>query len=128
MRQFHVHKNGDESSVLLGKFNEDHHRKWLAANPDKRHKLSPKESDRRLDLWQLYDEGVKCELTGRPRHTIVKMSCMTKSTVAHQSQLYLLEPATCEYVLSVESPLICDLLWSVDTDGVVLAPDSSAVV
>jgi len=32
--------------------------------------------------------------------------------------LYLLEPNTCEYYLSVESPWICDFIQSFNTDGV----------
>lgn len=122
MRQFHKHKNGDESSVLLGKFNAATHRAWLAANPDKRPTVASVESlhdsnGGKTVLWHMYDGGETCELTGRPRHTVVKMKCT--ETSAHQSQLYLLEPATCEYVLSVESPLICELFRSVDEDGLV---------
>jgi len=32
--------------------------------------------------------------------------------------LYLLEPNTCEYFLSVESPWICDFIQSFNSDGV----------
>lgn len=125
MRQFHKHKNGDESSVLLGKFNAASHRAWLTANPDKRPATPSVESLHSVPgasagptvLWHMYDDGETCELTGRPRHTVVKMKCIENTT--HQSQLYLLEPATCEYVLSVESPLICELFRSVDKDGLV---------
>lgn len=31
--------------------------------------------------------------------------------------LFLLEPKTCEYVLGVESPLICDILEYADENG-----------
>lgn len=33
--------------------------------------------------------------------------------------LYLLEPKYCEYVLGVESPLICDILDQSDENGLV---------
>ena len=31
--------------------------------------------------------------------------------------LYLLEPRTCEYVLGIESPLVCDIIHLADADG-----------
>ena len=31
--------------------------------------------------------------------------------------LYLLEPRTCEYVLGIESPLVCDIIHLADNDG-----------
>ena len=31
--------------------------------------------------------------------------------------LYLLEPRTCEYVLGIESPLVCDIIHLADDDG-----------
>lgn len=36
--------------------------------------------------------------------------------------LYLLEPKTCEYILGVESPIICDILHLVDQDGLINMP------
>jgi endoplasmic reticulum lectin 1 len=33
--------------------------------------------------------------------------------------LYLLEPRTCEYILGVESPLICNILLQADENGLV---------
>lgn len=126
MRQFHRHKNGDESSVILGKFNRDNHRAWLAQHPDRRPPKSVTEATaataaagRRVTLSHFYDEGTVCELTGQPRQTEVKLKCLEQASSPHQVQLYLLEPATCQYVLNVESPLICDLLKNVNEDGLV---------
>lgn len=33
--------------------------------------------------------------------------------------MYLLEPKTCQYILVVESPLICDILKIADNDGLI---------
>lgn len=123
MRQFHKHKNGDESSVILGKFNRDNHRAWIASHPDRRPNKAATESaatgNRRITLSHFYDDGTVCELNGRPRQTEVKLKCLEQASSPHQVQLYLLEPSTCQYVLSVESPLICDLLTNIDDDGMI---------
>merc|ERR1711934_1207799 len=45
----------------------------------------------------------------------VKMKCKQADSPSTVS-LYLLEPKICEYVLGVESPLVCDILPHVDPD------------
>lgn len=142
VRQFHVDKNGDESSIVLGKYNPKTYREWLVANPQKGRAMTEtttgSSSQSRSLLWTFYGEGTQCELTGRPRHTEVKLRCthptlsVTASTVKTTSQLYLLEPETCEYVLSVESPLVCELLRHIEAEeaveGVSEADDELKVV
>ena len=46
----------------------------------------------------------------------VKLKCK-KSDSPSAVSIYLLEPKTCEYVLGVESPLVCDILASADEYG-----------
>ena len=50
--------------------------------------------------------------TGKPRHVEVKLKCK-KSESPSAVSIYLLEPKTCEYVLGVESPLVCDILGTI---------------
>lgn len=38
---------------------------------------------------------------------------------SHAIALYLLEPNTCEYVLAIESPLLCALIETADDNGLV---------
>lgn len=38
--------------------------------------------------------------------------------------LYLLEPKVCEYILGVESQMVCRLLQQVDSDGLLISEDS----
>lgn len=46
------------------------------------------------------------------------MKCVENHTASQSSvSLFLLEPKTCEYVLGVESPLICDILEYADENG-----------
>lgn len=46
------------------------------------------------------------------------MKCVENHMASPSSvSLFLLEPKTCEYVLGVESPLICDILEYADENG-----------
>lgn len=48
----------------------------------------------------------------------MKLKCVEDHTASPSSvSLFLLEPKTCEYVLGVESPLICDILEYADENG-----------
>ena len=66
-----------------------------------------------LQVSIFYSGGDMCDLTGKPRQIEVKMKCKQADSPSTVS-LYLLEPKTCEYVLGVESPLVCDLLNHAD--------------
>lgn len=46
---------------------------------------------------------------------------MESATSATAVSLYLMEPHTCQYVLGVESPLICDILQKADEYGLMPA-------
>merc|ERR1712210_68546 len=62
-----------------------------------------------------YSGGDICDVTGKPRKIEVKMKCKQADSPSTVS-LYLLEPKICEYVLGVESPLVCDILPHVDSN------------
>lgn len=48
----------------------------------------------------------------------MKLKCVESHTASPSSvSLFLVEPKTCEYVLGVESPLICDILEYADENG-----------
>ena len=57
-----------------------------------------------------------CNLPENPRQVEVKLKCKRSDSPSTVS-LYLLEPKTCEYVLGVESPLVCDIIHLADDDG-----------
>lgn len=63
-----------------------------------------------------------CDKTGQPRQTEVKLKCLEKAANPSSVSLYLLEPKYCEYILGVESPLICDILDKADDNGLVQVP------
>lgn len=109
--QFHVEESGEKTVISLGIFDEKKHLKWIEEHPTKK----PKPMDKRKFVSHLYSDGGICDLTGRPRQVEVKLKCKEADSPSVVS-LYLLEPKTCQYVLGVESPLVCDILHHADPD------------
>ena len=107
--QFHEEGGGRKTVINLGNFNLEDHLAWLQQHPSKR----PKDGDMRKQVSVFYSGGDICDLTGKPRQIEVKLKCKTADSPSTVT-LYLLEPRTCEYVLGVESPLVCDLLPHAD--------------
>ncbi|XP_017465911.1 PREDICTED: endoplasmic reticulum lectin 1 [Rhagoletis zephyria] len=114
VRQFHKDKKS-ESELFLGYFSENSHRQWLAKNLDK----MPKQGGYSSALWHHYDRGTHCDRTGSPREVDVKLMCTPISSSSSAVSIYLLEPKTCQYILVVESPIVCDLLEFADEYGLV---------
>nr|CAD7258790.1 unnamed protein product [Timema shepardi]CAD7573578.1 unnamed protein product [Timema californicum] len=113
--QYHLEKDGSKTTINLGRFDRNNHIEWLVKNPHKR----PKPSALRKQISHFYAGGGLCEETGHPRQTEVKLKCLDNSSSPGSVSLYLLEPKTCEYILGVESPVICNLLPHVDENGLV---------
>lgn len=122
VRQYHVDKN-TESSITLGIFKENLHKEFLMKHPEKR----PKAVGTRKQLFHLYADGSICDKTGKPRQTEVVLKCLENAPSMATVSLYLLEPKTCNYILGVESPLICGLLDKADADGMVTIEKSETV-
>lgn len=115
--QYHEEGPGQRTTINLGRFSEADHLAWLEDHPSKR----PKPVAQRKHVSIFYSGGDVCDLTGKPRHIEVKLKCKpadSPSTVT----LYLLEPKTCEYVLGVESPLVCDILPHADQQTGLMPP------
>lgn len=124
VKQYHVEKDGSKTSIDLGVFIKDEHLKWLEKHPHKR----PKPLAQRTQLSHFYSDGSHCDKTGKPRQTEVKLKCLENAANINAVSLYLLEPRYCEYILGVESPLICDILARADENGLVQLADEEAVV
>ncbi|XP_042242471.1 endoplasmic reticulum lectin 1-like [Homarus americanus] len=110
VEQYHEDRDGSKTIVLLGEFNVEEHRKWLAKNPDKGYKLGKRH------VSHLYSGGSMCDLTGNPRQVEVKLRCKESNSPSSVT-LYLLEPQTCEYTLGVETSIVCPLLQHADELG-----------
>lgn len=111
--QYHQERDGTKTIVNLGRFNKQKHLEWIAANPNKK----PKPLELRKHLSHFYSDGSSCDKTGTSRQTEVKLKCVENHKSPSSVSLFLLEPKTCEYVLGVESPLICDILEYADENG-----------
>ncbi|KAI1295468.1 Endoplasmic reticulum lectin 1 [Halotydeus destructor] len=113
--QYHEEKGQRTVTITLGKWDRTAHQRWLAANPLKRVKAS--KTPRQVSHF--YSGGDVCGETKNTRQVEVKLKCKPVDGYADSVSLYLIEPKTCEYVLGVESAIVCDLLNSLDTDGVI---------
>lgn len=51
------------------------------------------------------------------------MKCIDGNNSPGAVSLYLLEPKVCEYILGVESQMVCRLLQQVDNDGILIHED-----
>ncbi|KAJ8977664.1 hypothetical protein NQ317_002467 [Molorchus minor] len=115
VEQYHIDKNDKKESINLGYFDRDTHLKWIKEHPHKR----PKPVSQRKQLSHFYSGGSTCDKTGKARQTEVKLKCLENPSSPNAVSLYLLEPRYCEYILGVESPLICKILSKADENGLV---------
>ncbi|KAK9508273.1 hypothetical protein O3M35_007970 [Rhynocoris fuscipes] len=116
VEQYHIEKGRDgvvrKTSILLGVFDKEAHIAWIKKNPNKR----PRPIGSRTFLFHYYNNGDICKETGKPRETQVKLKCIEKKGTV---SMYLLEPQICQYILGVDSPLVCDFINNVDEYGLI---------
>ncbi len=110
--QFHEEQEGgSRTQIFLGKWDEEMHKEWSDRNPHKK----PSLTTMKRTIYHYYTGGAQCDHTGQPRSVEVKFRCVDHPSPSAVS-LYLMEPKTCEYTLTVESGLFCPLLKSASTD------------
>lgn len=100
---------------MLGHFNEAAHKEWLKMNPQKR----PQKAGPFPQISHFYQGGSVCHETGDKRETEVQLKCLENATSMLEVKLNLMEPKTCSYILSVESPLICHIIQKADENGLI---------
>ncbi|XP_043656920.1 endoplasmic reticulum lectin 1 [Drosophila teissieri] len=123
VRQFHKDKTS-EVELFLGYFSEEAHRAWSNANPDK----GARRAGFTTSIWHHYGKGTHCEQIGMPREVDVKLTCTPVTNSGTAVSMYLLEPKTCQYILVVESPTICDLMHYADSQGLVKLEDLDKIL
>lgn len=101
---------------MLGQFDEEAHKQWLRDNPQKR---PNSKTSARNQLTHFYQSGSICDKTGEKRQTEVQLKCMENSSSLTKVSLFLMEPKVCQYILGVESPLICEIIGKANEDGLV---------
>ena len=110
--QYHQDEKTKKRIVIsLGEWNKENHVEWLNKHPTKR---PLRDKGLRQSISLFYSNGDFCELTNKKRVVEVKFKCLVTKEKSHAISLYLIEPTTCEYLLAIESPWLCDFVSSVD--------------
>jgi endoplasmic reticulum lectin 1 len=99
---------------MLGFFNEDKHKEWVKTKPEEKAKLRTQNQ-----IVNFYSGGDFCDLSQAPRNVEVRLKCVDKPLSPSAVAIYLNEPRPCEYVLHVESSMICDLIPLADENMII---------
>uniref|UniRef100_A0A3Q3BWI6 Endoplasmic reticulum lectin n=1 Tax=Haplochromis burtoni TaxID=8153 RepID=A0A3Q3BWI6_HAPBU len=116
VHQYHEDKEQGKNIVVVGNWNADEHLDWAKKNVARSLQLREDGVQKVKLVSHFYGHGDVCDLTGKPRQVIVKLKCK-ESESPHAVTVYMLEPQTCQYVLGVESPVICRILDTADEYG-----------
>ncbi|XP_034057824.1 endoplasmic reticulum lectin 1 [Gymnodraco acuticeps] len=116
VHQYHEDKEQGKNTVVVGNWNAMDHNEWAAKNIARSYQLKDDGVQKVKLVSHFYGHGDLCDLTGKPRQVIVKLKCK-ESESPHAVTVYMLEPQTCQYILGVESPVICRILDTADEHG-----------
>lgn len=116
VHQYHEDKEQGKNIVVVGSWNAEEHIDWAKKNVARSYQLKEDGEQKVKLVSHFYGHGDVCDLTGKPRQVIVKLKCK-ESESPHAVTVYMLEPQTCQYVLGVESPVICRILDTADEHG-----------
>ncbi|XP_061646275.1 endoplasmic reticulum lectin 1 [Phyllopteryx taeniolatus] len=116
VHQYHEDKEQAKNIVVVGSWNAEEHIEWSKKNVARYYQLKDSGVQKVKLVSHFYGHGDLCDLTGNPRQVIVKLKCK-ESDSPHAVTVYMLEPQTCQYVLGVESSVICRILDSADEHG-----------
>uniref|UniRef100_A0A3Q4AJT0 Endoplasmic reticulum lectin n=1 Tax=Mola mola TaxID=94237 RepID=A0A3Q4AJT0_MOLML len=116
VHQYHEEKEQGKNIVVVGSWNANEHVDWAKKNVARSYQLKEDGVQKVKLVSHFYGHGDLCDLTGKPRQVIVKLKCK-ESESPHAVTVYMLEPQTCQYILGVESPVICRILDTADEHG-----------
>ncbi|KAG7462677.1 hypothetical protein MATL_G00187300 [Megalops atlanticus] len=121
VHQYHEDKEQGKNIVVVGSWNPEEHLEWAQKNVARSYQLRDDGVQKVKVVSHFYGHGDVCDLTGKPRQVIVKLKCK-ESESPHAVTVYMLEPQTCQYILGVESPVICKILDTADENGLLSIP------
>ncbi|XP_028676252.1 endoplasmic reticulum lectin 1 isoform X2 [Erpetoichthys calabaricus] len=121
VHQYHEDKEIGKTIVVVGTWNKEEHISWAKKNIARSYQLKEDGLQKVKVVSHFYGHGDVCELTGKSRQVIVKLKCK-ESESPHAVTIYMLEPQTCQYILGVESPVICKILDTADEIGILSVP------
>uniref|UniRef100_A0A673LR17 Endoplasmic reticulum lectin n=1 Tax=Sinocyclocheilus rhinocerous TaxID=307959 RepID=A0A673LR17_9TELE len=121
VHQYHEDREQGKNIVVVGSWNTEDHIDWAKKNVARSYHLKDDGAQKVKVVSYFYGRGDVCDLTRKPRQVIVKLKCK-ESESPHAVTVYMLEPQTCQYVLGVESPIICKILDTADENGLLSIP------
>ncbi|XP_006004013.1 endoplasmic reticulum lectin 1 isoform X1 [Latimeria chalumnae] len=116
VHQYHEDKESGKTTLVVGTWTMEDHIEWAKKNVARSYQLREDGTQKVKVVSHFYGNGDVCDLTGKPRQVIVKLKCK-ESESPHAVTIYMLEPQTCQYILGVESPVICKILDTADEQG-----------
>ncbi|KAM9315858.1 endoplasmic reticulum lectin 1 [Gastrophryne carolinensis] len=122
VHQYHEDKETGRTTLVVGVWKKEQHLEWAKKNAARVfHPPGDGVQTVRM-VSHFYGGGDICDFTNKPRQVIVKLKCK-ESESPHAVTVYMLEPQTCQYVLGVESPVICKILDTADENGLLSVPN-----
>ncbi|KAJ7404834.1 Endoplasmic reticulum lectin 1 [Willisornis vidua] len=121
VHQYHEDKESGKTSVVVGTWSKEEHVEWSRRNAARTFYLREDGTQTVRMVSHFYGNGDVCDLTDKPRQVTVKLKCK-ESDSPHAVTIYMLEPHSCQYILGVESPVICKILDTADEYGLLSVP------
>uniref|UniRef100_A0A8C3TVF2 Endoplasmic reticulum lectin n=1 Tax=Catharus ustulatus TaxID=91951 RepID=A0A8C3TVF2_CATUS len=121
VHQYHEDKESGKTSVVVGTWSREEHIEWSRKNAARTFYLREDGTQTVRMVSHFYGNGDVCDLTDKPRQVTVKLKCK-ESDSPHAVTIYMLEPHSCQYILGVESPVICKILDTADEYGLLSVP------
>ncbi|XP_067901039.1 endoplasmic reticulum lectin 1 isoform X2 [Heterodontus francisci] len=121
VQQYHEDKGAGKNIIVVGTWNKEEHITWAAKNSARSYQWKEDGTQKVRVVSHFYGNGDLCDLTGKPRQVVVKLKCK-ESESPHAVTIYMLEPQTCQYILGVESRVICKILDTADENGLLSVP------
>uniref|UniRef100_A0A8C5L1B6 Endoplasmic reticulum lectin n=1 Tax=Jaculus jaculus TaxID=51337 RepID=A0A8C5L1B6_JACJA len=109
VHQYHEDKDNGKTSVVVGTWNQEEHIEWAKKNTAR--------------AYHLQDDGTQSNFLKCKTMTVTKKIKLRESDSPHAVTVYMLEPHSCQYILGVESPVICKILDTADENGLLSLPN-----
>ncbi|NP_001116355.1 endoplasmic reticulum lectin 1 precursor [Xenopus laevis] len=122
VHQYHEDKDTGKTTVVVGTWKAEEHLDWAKKNLAKAYMSTADGVQTVKTVSHFYGGGDLCEVNEQPRQVVVKLKCK-QSESPHAVTVYMLEPQTCQYILGVESPVICKILDTADENGLLSIPN-----
>ncbi|XP_012633257.1 endoplasmic reticulum lectin 1 isoform X1 [Microcebus murinus] len=122
VHQYHEDKDSGKTSVVVGTWNQEEHIEWAKKNTARIYHLQDDGTQTVRMVSHFYGNGDICDITDKPRQVTVRLKCK-ESDSPHAVTVYMLEPHSCQYILGVESPVICKILDTADENGLLSLPN-----